>query len=136
MEDTPNIGESMVENPGVYCKSANVSVLAANGKTPLITLNQFGAGKAMYMSSFRVSKESTRFLMRALLTLLGKEDKVRDYICDNLYTECAYYEEIDKLVVINNSGDTQKTVIKTAKGDVTVELAPFATKDFIIRRKT
>ena len=57
-----------------------------------------------------------------------KEDKVRDYICDNLYTECAYYEEIDKLVVINNSGDTQKTVIKTAKGDVTVELAPFATK--------
>ena len=63
--------------------------------------------------------------MRALLTLLGKEDKVRDYICDNLYTECAYYEEIDKLVV---SGDTQKTVIKTAKGDVTVELAPFATK--------
>ena len=128
MEDTPNIGESMVENPGVYCKSANVSVLAANGKTPLITLNQFGAGKAMYLSSFRVSKESTRFLMRALLTLLGKEDKVRDYICDNLYTECAYYEEIDKLVVINNSGDTQKTVIKTAKGDVTVELAPFATK--------
>lgn len=128
MEDTPNIGESMVENPGIYCKSANVSVLAANGKTPLITLNQFGAGKAMYLSSFRVSKESTRFLMRALLTLLGKEDKVRDYICDNLYTECAYYEEIDKLVVINNSGDTQKTVIKTAKGDVTVELAPFATK--------
>mgnify|MGYP000801798358 CR=1 FL=1 len=55
-------------------------------------------------------------------------DKVRDYICDNLYTECAYYEEIDKLVVINNSGDTQKTIIKTAKGDVTVELAPFATK--------
>ena len=90
MEDTPNIGESMVENPGIYCKSANVSVLAANGKTPLITLNQFGAGKAMYLSSFRVSKESTRFLMRALLTLLGKEDKVRDYICDNLYTECAY----------------------------------------------
>ena len=50
MEDTPNIGESMVENPGIYCKSANVSVLAANGKTPLITLNQFGAGKAMYLS--------------------------------------------------------------------------------------
>lgn len=37
-------------------------------------------------------------------------------------------KEIDKLDSHNNSGDTQKTVIKTAKGDVTVELAPFATK--------
>ena len=66
--------------------------------------------------------------MRALLTLMGEENKVRDYICDNLYTECAYYEAIDKLVVINNSAEEQKTVIKTAKGEVTVELEPFATK--------
>ena len=45
-----------------------------------------------------------------------------------------YYPESKKLVVINNSGDTQKTVIKTAKGDVTVELAPFATKGTINAR--
>ena len=77
---------------------------------------------------YHPSAYQSRFLMKALYLPFSKEDKVRDYICDNLYTECAYYEEIDKLVVINNSGDTQKTVIKTAKGDVTVELAPFATK--------
>ena len=99
MEDTPNIGESMVENPGIYCKSANVSVLAANGKTPLITLNQFGAGKAMYLSSFRVSKESTRFLMRALLTLLGKEDKVRDYIHSKGVQTSVHYPPIHKFSI-------------------------------------
>ena len=71
--------------------------------------------------------------MRALLTLLGKEDKVRDYICGSLYTECAYYKEIDKLVVINNSDTEQTTTIPTEAGACTVTIAPYDTTFVEIR---
>ena len=49
------------------------------------------------------------------------------YICKNMYTECAYYADIDKLVTINNTGDEQTTEIATEKGTVTVTLKPFET---------
>lgn len=130
LADTPKLADEMVINNGVYCKNSAVKVLAKKDGQPVITLNEFGSGKAMYLSSFRVSKESTRFLMRALLTLMGEEGKINDYICSNLYTECAYYPDIDKLVVINNSADTQETVIKTAKGEKKAVLEPFATQIF------
>ncbi|MED9926631.1 MAG: 1,3-beta-galactosyl-N-acetylhexosamine phosphorylase C-terminal domain-containing protein, partial [Lachnospiraceae bacterium] len=81
----------------------------------------------IYLSSFQVNLWNTRMLYQ-LIRYAGGEGTFGSYMTDNLYTECAYYPESKKLVVINNSGDTQKTIIKTAKGDVTVELAPFATK--------
>lgn len=130
LADTLGLGDAMLVNNGVYCIKPSVKVLAKKEGQPVITLNSFGEGRAMYLSSFRVSKESTRFLMRAILTLLDEEDKIQDYICSNLYTECAYYPDIDKLVVINNSDEVQNTVIKTANGEKEAVLEPFATQIF------
>lgn len=127
MKDTPAIGENMKTVDGVYLKQAGVHVLAEKDGVPVITVNEFGKGKAMYLASFRTSQEATRFLLRAILYVSGAEDHMEQYICDNLYTECAYYEAIDKLVVINNSGENQTAHIKTAKGNVAVDLKPFET---------
>ena len=126
-KDTPAIGETMKTVDGVYLKQAGVHVLAEKDGVPVITVNEFGKGKAMYLASFRTSQEATRFLLRAILYVSGAEDRMEQYICDNLYTECAYYEAIDKLVVINNSGENQTAHIKTAKGKVAVDLKPFET---------
>ena len=110
-----------------YLTDGKAQVLLADGGKPLITLNHFGKGLGIYLSSFQVNLWNTRMLYQ-LIRYAGGEGTFGSYMTDNLYTECAYYPESKKLVVINNSGDTQKTIIKTAKGDVTVELAPFATK--------
>lgn len=126
-EDTKNIGDSMKVMEGVYVLNKDVKVLAEKEGTPVITMNTFGKGCAMYLSSFRFSLESTRFLMRAICQVSQNTKAMDLYICDNLNTECAYYPAIDKLVVINNTGDEQKAVIETEKGKVEVTLKPFAT---------
>ena len=127
MEDTKNIGDTMKVVEGVYVLNKDVKVLAENDGTPVITMNHFGKGCAMYLSSFRFSLESTRFLMRAICQVSQNTEAMEQYICDNLNTECAYYPAIDKLVVINNTGEVQKAVIKTEKGNVEVTLEPFVT---------
>ena len=49
------------------------------------------------------------------------------YMTDNLYTECAYYPESRKLVVINNSEEEQTTTIPTHVGDKTVTIGAYDT---------
>ncbi len=127
LSDTPDFAATIKPLKGVYVKQNGVQVLAEQDGTPTVTFNAFGKGHAMYISSFTTGAEATRFLLRAILQVTGNEAQMKQYICDNLYTECAYYAGIDKLVVINNSGDAQTAVIQTEKGTVTVDLKPFET---------
>lgn len=127
LADTPAWPDTMKAVDGVYVKQNGVSVLAEKDGIPTITLNRFGKGRAMYLSSFRTGAEATRLLLRAILQVMGAEEKMEQYICTNLNTECAYYAEIDKLVVINNTEIEQTTDIMTANGKVTVVLKPFET---------
>ena len=46
---------------------------------------------------------------------------------DNAYTECCYYPDGKKLVVINNADTEQTTTVKTESGDKTMTIAPFDT---------
>ena len=67
------------------------------------------------MGGFSVNLENTRMLLNILL-YTGGEDLEGLYLTDNVQTECAYYPEMKKLVVINNSGETQTTSVKTEAG--------------------
>ena len=49
------------------------------------------------------------------------------YMTDNLYTECAYYPNNKKLVIINNSDAIQTTSVKTEYGLKTVTINPYDT---------
>ena len=66
-------------------------------------------------------------LIYQLIRYGGGEGISGEYMTDNLYTECAYYPESGKLVVINNSDTQQTTAIATVYGDYTVTLAPYDT---------
>ena len=101
-------------------------LMADEENRPQVTLNNFGKGYGIYLSSFEVDLENTRMLYQ-LIRYAGGEGVSGKYVTDNLYTECAYYPESGKLVVINNSEDEQTTTISTDKGDVTVTLAPYDT---------
>ena len=91
-----------------------------------MTVNGFGKGKGIYLASFQQDLENTRMLYQ-LIRYAGGEGMSGLYMTDNLYTECAYYPESKKLVVINNSDVEQTTTIPTDKGDKTVTIAAYDT---------
>lgn len=118
---------AMVETkPNRYLTDGRAKVLLAEGGNPLITVNDFGKGKGIYLSSFQVSLVNTRLLYQ-LIRYAGGEGVNGMYMTDNLYTECAYYPQSRKLVVINNSDEQQTATIPTEYGDKTVTIAAYDT---------
>ena len=50
------------------------------------------------------------------------------YLTDNADTECAFYPNAGRLVVMNETDKTQETNIMTEEGNVHVSLEPFETQ--------
>lgn len=119
-------GTELVSKENRYLTDGNARVLLSDGDRPLVTINDFGRGKGIYLASFQVNLTNTRMLYQ-LIRYAGGEGVSGLYMTDNLYTECAYYPESRKLVVINNSEEEQTTVIPTESGDRTVTIAPYDT---------
>ncbi|WP_341346641.1 1,3-beta-galactosyl-N-acetylhexosamine phosphorylase [Paenibacillus sp. FSL H3-0469] len=119
-------GVSLTPKNGVYLTDGAAAVVReAEGKLTL-TVNSFGRGKGIYLPSFAFSWENARLLLN-LIRYAGNELEETRYLPDNLYTECAYYPESKRLVVINNSGQPQQTTIETDYGPQVVELEAFDT---------
>ncbi|MEK4009363.1 1,3-beta-galactosyl-N-acetylhexosamine phosphorylase [Paenibacillus sp. FSL H3-0333] len=119
-------GVSLTPKNGIYLIDGAAAVVReAEGKLAL-TVNSFGRGKGIYLPSFAFSWENTRLLLN-LIRFAGNELEETRYLPDNLYTECAYYPQSKRLVVINNSGQPQQTTIETDYGPQVVELEAFDT---------
>lgn len=128
-DDTEEIlpeGATVLPKEHLYLTDGKAQVLLADDDKPLVTVNQFGKGKGIYLASFQVDLENTRMLYQ-LIRYAGGEGVSGLYMTDNLYTECAYYPESKKLVVINNSDKEQTATIPTEQGDKTVTIAPYDT---------
>ena len=110
----------------LFLTDAKTTVLAESNGQPLVTEHPYGKGKGIYLSGFRLSNASTRFLLNLLLYATGIGLNP-EYLTDNPDTECAYYPKNGKLVVINNSEKAQKTRVRTEAGEVSFELEPYAT---------
>ena len=119
-------GATVLPKEHLFLTDGKAKVLLAEDDKPLVTVNEFGKGKGIYLASFQVDLENTRMLYQ-LIRYAGGEGVTGLYMTDNLYTECAYYPESGKLVVINNSDREQTTTIATEKGDKTVTIAPYDT---------
>lgn len=119
-------GTAVESRENRYLTDGCARVLLADGSDPLITVHDFGKGKGIYLSSFQVNLVNTRMLYQ-LIRYAGGEGVSGMYMTDNLYTECAYYPESRKLVVINNSDEEQTTAIATESGVKTVTIAAYDT---------
>ena len=119
-------GASVASKEHLYLTDGRAKVLMAEGDKPLVSVNTFGKGKGIYLASFQVNLENTRMLYQ-LIRYAGGEGIEGLYMTDNLYTECAYYPESRKLVIINNSDKEQTAVIPTEWGEKTVTIAPYDT---------
>ena len=119
-------GAHVAAKPKRYLTDGKAKVLMAEDGQPVVTVNEFGKGKGIYLASFDVDLANTRMLYQ-LIRYAGGEGVTGQYMTDNLNCECAYYPVSKKLVVINNSGEEQTTTVSTETGDVTVALPPYAT---------
>lgn len=120
------VGASLASKDHLYLTDGKAKVLMAEGDRPLVTVNEFGKGKGIYLASFQVNLENTRLLYQ-LIRYAGGEGISGIYMTDNLYTECAYYPESRKLVIINNSDREQSTSIPTEQGEKSVTIAAYDT---------
>ena len=128
VEDTDIICDGTTVEPkdNVYITDGVTKVLLADGEYPTVTEHSFGKGKGVYISSFRHDEVNNRTLLNLILAASG-ESLDQNYLTSNPMTECCYYPDGKKLVVINNSDTTQTTTVKTEFGDKTFTIGGFDT---------
>lgn len=97
-----------------------------NFHRPQVVTNVYGQGRGVYFSGFKYNPVNTRVLARALYWAAGRESHWHEWQSDNPYLECAWFPASGKLMVINNSHETQKGHITDPQGGVyPVELCQF-----------
>lgn len=117
-------GASIPKKEKRFLTDGKARVLLSHNGNPDLTVHSFGKGLGIYMGGFRYSLENTRMLLN-LLVYAGDQDSEGLYLTDNPYTECAFYPEIGKLVVINHSEQVQTVNVKTEKGIKTFTIEAF-----------
>ena len=111
----------------VHLTDGKAKVIMEQDGEPVFTINDFGKGKGIYLSTFETTPINNRLLLNIILYAAGLPlDEL--YITDNANTECAYFASSKKLIVINNSDSKQSTSVKTDSGiQVFKDIEPFDT---------
>ena len=120
----------VLEREGIYLTDKETVVLAAHGKCPDCTLHKFGEGYGIYLSGFQYSTVNARMLLNLILYTCGEKNAY--YLTDNPNTECAFYPDANKLVVINNTDRMQNTGVNTKNGIVTFNLEPYGHCEIVL----
>lgn len=115
-------GCGIPQRDGVFLTDGKAQVLKAHGNTPDLTVNRFGNGYGIYLGGFSYSPVNARMLLNLIRYGAGDTDV---YLTDNPWTECAYYPQAGKIVVINNSAEMQRMAVNTEKGKEVFTLEPY-----------
>ncbi len=104
------------EVDGIYVFGAGTKVLLAKNNSPRLATHEFGQGRAVYLSGHKFDYQNTRLIHRVLFWAAKREAEFTVWNTSNIRTESAFFAKQKKLVVINNSGEPQKTQVWNAKG--------------------
>jgi len=113
LESDPDFG---ADAGNIYVLDQKTQVLAAMGRSPMITFKNFGEGRTVYLSGHKYTPENVRLLHRAIFFAARAEERFGTWLPSNVRTEAAYYPGHRKLVVVNNSPELQKTDISLPGG--------------------
>ena len=120
-------GTIIPKKDGIFLTDGEAQVLAAEDGIPTAAVHSFGNGKGIYLSGYRYSNANTRMLLQLMMYAKGLPME-KNYLTDSADTECAYYPNSKKLVVINNSDLVQTTAVMTDAGKKEFTLQPFETQ--------
>ena len=109
----PDFGKDV---DGIYVFGPETEVLAARDSSPRLATHAFGRGRSVYLSGFKFTHENTRLLHRAIFWAAAQEPDWKVWNTANVRTECGWFARARKLVVINNAGAPQRTVVTLANG--------------------
>ncbi|WP_044892247.1 1,3-beta-galactosyl-N-acetylhexosamine phosphorylase [Opitutus terrae] len=106
---------------GIFVLGGDTQVLAerAGEKSPKLATHAFGKGRSVYFSGFKVSHENTRLLHRAIVWAAAQESGWSVWSSSNVKTEATVFPKAGKLVVINNAGTDEETVVTLGDGKTT-----------------
>jgi len=129
-------GGAALGSKKVRLTDGRAKVLAERSGCPAITVNSFGAGKGVYISSILPTDESrlanTRLLLNIILYTAG-EALEQDCVTDNPNTECAWFKEAGYVVLVNNSATPQRSSVKAGGQKFSAELGSFQARFFNIQ---
>lgn len=129
MEDLGNDIHFGRDVDDIFVLDGKTKVLADKDGYPQISINNFFDGKGIYLSGFKFTPQNVRLLHRAICFAAGYEEKFNKWVSSNIYTECAYYQNCGKLIVINNSEQKQKTEVYDADQNPTnLTIKPYGIK--------
>ncbi len=115
LTSAPDFGKD-VDSICVLGGGTQVLAERAGEKSPKLATHAFGKGRGVYFSGFKFSAENTRLLHRALFWGAGQESSWGAWQTTNVKTEATYFAKAGKLVVINNAGSDEETVVTLGDG--------------------
>ncbi|MBL4934617.1 1,3-beta-galactosyl-N-acetylhexosamine phosphorylase [Clostridium sp. YIM B02515] len=121
------------EIPWVYGNGKDEKILSMSGDYVQVAANSYGKGRSAYFSGFEYEPENNRLLLRAIYWVAGKENEMEKWYSSNINTECHAYLSSGKFMVLNNSYESQDTVIYYGDNDsMNIKLEPMECRWFEI----
>ena len=114
LEDTDSVdfGEG---KKNIYAL-AGTTILVQKEKEVQMAVNEFGKGRAVYISGLPYSFENNRVLQRAILWSAHGEDDLKKWFSTNCNVDVHAYPKNKKYCVVNNTDEPQNTTVFTEDG--------------------
>lgn len=100
----------------------SATILVQKEKEVQMAVNEFGKGRAVYISGLPYSFENSRVLYRAVLWSTHSEDELNRWFSTNYNVDVHAYPKNNKYCVVNNTDEPQQTTIYRGDG-ISFELA-------------
>ncbi|QAT39928.1 1,3-beta-galactosyl-N-acetylhexosamine phosphorylase [Clostridium sp. JN-9] len=121
-----NFGEGMKY---VYATSESTKILSMDKDDINLSVNEFGNGRAVYISGLPYTPENVRLLLRSIYFAASREEEMFNWYTSNCNTECAAYLDTGNAAVINNSDKDQETELYMDKNNtIKLILKPYEIK--------
>ncbi len=91
-------------------------VLVQRDKEVQLAVNEFGKGRAVYLSGLPYSFENSRLLHRAVLWSVHSEDQLNLWLSSNYNVDVHAYVKNGKFCVVNNTYEPQSTTVFRGDG--------------------
>ena len=94
----------------------SATILVQKEKEVQMAVNEFGKGRAVYISGLPYSFENSRVLYRAVLWTTHSEDELNRWFSTNYNVDVHAYPKNNKYCVVNNTDEPQQTTIYRGDG--------------------